>query len=187
MRFYWLRDRVQQGQFKVYWDSGKHSHGDYSAKHHSGAHHKLMRPIRLYIKDKSPTTSQGCNRIMTQNINNVSQALLAFHRRLALDQQNPATHKQQGDSRILLGPSTSGHMTTTSTRDILSTKSKTQGTSEWLTSYALTKNLGKQKPIIHSAKPGCKTAHQRLQPLHSKRHSQRPSRTHKLITTICYL
>ena len=29
VRFYWLRDRVKQGQFYVYWESGKTNHGDY--------------------------------------------------------------------------------------------------------------------------------------------------------------
>ena len=67
MRFYWVRDRVKQGQFKVYWDSGKQNHGDYTTKHHSGAHHRDMRPIRLYIKDKSPRTVQGCIEIMNPN------------------------------------------------------------------------------------------------------------------------
>ena len=116
---------------------------------------------------------------MTQVTNNVSRALLAFHRRIVLDQKNLTPHKQHDGSQVLLGPSTSGHMTTASTRDILSTRAKTQSMSDWLTSYTLTKKL-KQKPTIqHSAKP-CNTVKQRQQPLYSNR----LQKAHKLFTTI---
>jgi hypothetical protein len=39
MRFEWLLDRVQQGQFKTYWKPGKTNLADYFAKHHLPAHH----------------------------------------------------------------------------------------------------------------------------------------------------
>ena len=47
MRFYWLRDRENQGQFHLYWDRGSENLADYFTKHHSAAHHKRMRPIYL--------------------------------------------------------------------------------------------------------------------------------------------
>jgi hypothetical protein len=50
MRFYWLRDRVRQNQFKVYWRKGEHNHGDYFTKHHPTPHHRVMRPIYLHEK-----------------------------------------------------------------------------------------------------------------------------------------
>ena len=59
MRFYWLRDRVQQGMFDVYWEPGLNNLADYPTKHHSGKHHRLLRSIYLSEKD-SPTTVQGC-------------------------------------------------------------------------------------------------------------------------------
>jgi len=34
MRFYWIRDRVRQGQFIVYWKSGGNNRADYFSKHH---------------------------------------------------------------------------------------------------------------------------------------------------------
>ena len=34
MRFYWIRDRVQQKQFLVYWQPGTSNFGDYFTKHH---------------------------------------------------------------------------------------------------------------------------------------------------------
>jgi hypothetical protein len=39
MRFYWVKDRVKQGQFHVYWGTGYQHLGDYFTKHHSPAHH----------------------------------------------------------------------------------------------------------------------------------------------------
>jgi hypothetical protein len=41
MRFYWIKDRVKQGQFNVYWGPGFQNLADYFTKHHSPAHHKL--------------------------------------------------------------------------------------------------------------------------------------------------
>jgi hypothetical protein len=40
MRFYWIKDRVKQGQFKIYLGSGNPNLADYFTKHHSPAHHK---------------------------------------------------------------------------------------------------------------------------------------------------
>jgi len=45
MRFYWLRDRINQKQFLIYWKPGKENKADYFTKHHSPDHHKIMRPF----------------------------------------------------------------------------------------------------------------------------------------------
>ena len=59
MRFYWLKDRVEQGQFKIYWAPGDENWADYFTKHHSPTHHKKIRPI--YLKQlNSPSDLQGC-------------------------------------------------------------------------------------------------------------------------------
>ena len=47
MRFWWLRDREAQGQFRIYWASGKDNRADYHTKHHCAAHHQMVRP-RLF-------------------------------------------------------------------------------------------------------------------------------------------
>jgi hypothetical protein len=47
MRFYWIRDRVQQNQFHIYWRPGTKNLGNYFTKHHSAAHQHMMRPIYL--------------------------------------------------------------------------------------------------------------------------------------------
>ena len=48
MRFYWIRDRVKQGQFIVYWRKGEDNLADYFTKHHPTSHHRRMRPIYLH-------------------------------------------------------------------------------------------------------------------------------------------
>ena len=47
MRFYWLRDRVKQNQFHIYWKQGTHNIADYFTKHHSPSHHRRMRSTFL--------------------------------------------------------------------------------------------------------------------------------------------
>jgi hypothetical protein len=48
MRFYWNRDRIDQGQFIVHWKPGK----TYFTKHHSPAHHQALR--YTYLQGNSP-------------------------------------------------------------------------------------------------------------------------------------
>ena len=42
MRFYWVCNRVQQGQFHIYWKPGKYNKADYFTKHHPAAHHQAI-------------------------------------------------------------------------------------------------------------------------------------------------
>ena len=56
MRFYWVRDRVKQGQFHVHWRKGADNLADYFTKHHSPAHHRLMRSRYLLDLHKPPMT-----------------------------------------------------------------------------------------------------------------------------------
>jgi hypothetical protein len=51
MRFYWIRDRVRQGQFHVYWRKGSTNRADYFTKHHPAKYHREMRAT--YIHDPS--------------------------------------------------------------------------------------------------------------------------------------
>jgi hypothetical protein len=53
MRFYWIRDRVRQGQFLVYWRQGKTNRADYFTKHHPPSHHEAVRPTILHEPDRS--------------------------------------------------------------------------------------------------------------------------------------
>jgi hypothetical protein len=42
MIFYWIKDRIEQGQYGVYWEPGGDNLADYFTKHHSSAHHKII-------------------------------------------------------------------------------------------------------------------------------------------------
>ena len=55
MRYYWLRDRQTQEQFKIFWDRGLNNHADYPTKHHPTKHHLHIRQTRQYVRDKNPT------------------------------------------------------------------------------------------------------------------------------------
>jgi hypothetical protein len=50
MRFYWVKDRVEQKQFNVGWAPGDTNLGDYFTKNNCPAHHKRMRPYYLHAK-----------------------------------------------------------------------------------------------------------------------------------------
>ena len=47
MRFYWVRDKLNQEHLLVYWRQGSDNLTDYFTKHHSTAHHRRMRPKYL--------------------------------------------------------------------------------------------------------------------------------------------
>jgi hypothetical protein len=51
MRFYWIRDRVRQGHFHVYWRKGSLNRADYFSKHHPATHHQQIRSSYLYSPD----------------------------------------------------------------------------------------------------------------------------------------
>jgi len=38
-RYHWIKDRIAQGQFDLYWACGAQNHGDYFTKSHALAHH----------------------------------------------------------------------------------------------------------------------------------------------------
>ena len=48
MRFYWIRDRVNQNQFHVYWAPAHLNLADYFTKHHTPSHHCRMCKYFVY-------------------------------------------------------------------------------------------------------------------------------------------
>ncbi len=67
MRFYWVRDRVKQGHFQVFWAPGKTNLADYFTKHHPPKHHQQSRPIYLQTPESNnkllhlvPSIQRGC-------------------------------------------------------------------------------------------------------------------------------
>ena len=65
-RFYWLQDRVEQVEFRVFWAPGKYNLANYYTKYHSPATHSRLRPIYTYIEGKSFTSLQRCVEITTR-------------------------------------------------------------------------------------------------------------------------
>ena len=57
-RFYWVKFRISQGQFKLLWRSGRENLADYFIKLHAQVHHKNTQP--LYVINS--LTSRGCNK-----------------------------------------------------------------------------------------------------------------------------
>lgn len=54
MRYYWIKDRVQQGQFIIYWVKGENNKADYFTKHHPPTHHQEMRQEYFLQEGKGP-------------------------------------------------------------------------------------------------------------------------------------
>ena len=76
VRFYWLKDRAQQqGQFYIYWDSGKNNFADYHTKHHPPAYYKRNRAVQTFVEDLSPDSLQGCIEMMNDEQATSSRAL----------------------------------------------------------------------------------------------------------------
>jgi hypothetical protein len=62
MRYHWVRDRVVQKHFNIYWEPGSKNLGDYFTKHHAPSHHKHMRPTYLAqaLLSLNPSALRGC-------------------------------------------------------------------------------------------------------------------------------
>ena len=59
MRFYWVRDRVRQGHFYIFWAPGDINLADYYTKHFAPSHHRSVRSTVLHIPSAS-AVMQGC-------------------------------------------------------------------------------------------------------------------------------
>ena len=98
MRYYWLRDRVEQGQFSVQWEPGKFNLADYFTKHHPPTHHRALRPVYLFDPN-CILDLQGCIKILS------SRATSAITRSKSSPNFSPTTTKSGPDKS---GPH-SGH------------------------------------------------------------------------------
>ena len=58
MQFYFIQDRIEQGQFRVFWRPGPENLGDYNSKHHSPEHHIAVCSKYLYLPNLR--LLQGC-------------------------------------------------------------------------------------------------------------------------------
>jgi hypothetical protein len=59
MRFYWVKDRVKQGQLHVYWGPGYQNLANYFAKHHSPTHQKRMREMYIHASVRLMNRSEN--------------------------------------------------------------------------------------------------------------------------------
>ena len=59
MRYFWLRDRATQKQFKFYWQPGIYNYADYFTKHHPTIHHRQTR--NKFVKDSLNTIIDAMN------------------------------------------------------------------------------------------------------------------------------
>ena len=57
-RFYWIKDRIKQSQFCVFWRPGPENLGDYHSKHHTPEHHRAVRSKYLHVPNLR--SLQGC-------------------------------------------------------------------------------------------------------------------------------
>jgi hypothetical protein len=71
MHFYWITDRVKQGQFNVYWGLGYQNLADYFTKYHSPAHHNKMREIYIHANER-PINWKGIRDSALQGCANTS-------------------------------------------------------------------------------------------------------------------
>ena len=58
MRFYWINDRIEQGQFWVFWKPGPENLGDYHSKHHLTENHIAFWHKYLHVTELS--LLRGC-------------------------------------------------------------------------------------------------------------------------------
>jgi hypothetical protein len=67
-RLHWIRDRVRQGQFIIYWRPGEINLADFFTKNHSAAHTKKFR--QLYVRDGPlhPVANTARSRHKARNI-----------------------------------------------------------------------------------------------------------------------
>jgi hypothetical protein len=62
MHFYWVQDRVRQGQFRIHWKKGADNLANYFTKHHSPKRHRLLHSTYLH----EPTPGKKMTNFQTQ-------------------------------------------------------------------------------------------------------------------------
>ena len=102
MRFYWIRDRVRQGQFQIYWSKGKTNRADYFSKHHPASHHQAIRstylysptnPTRNYFECLSDTAPAPATAMTVPCANSLTIPFVDPDEGVLLSPGNPAGHR----------------------------------------------------------------------------------------------
>ena len=66
MRYHWLRDRKNQGQFRTHWRAGSTNLADYVTKHHAAIHHKTIRPLYLTPEVRITNLKSSAKKVMAR-------------------------------------------------------------------------------------------------------------------------
>ena len=77
MYFYWINNRIKQGQFRVFWRPDPEKLGDYHSKHNPPEHHIAVRSKYLHVPKLH--SLQGCVNLtvgVTQNKRDSQRAQL---------------------------------------------------------------------------------------------------------------
>lgn len=72
IRFYWIQDRVSQGQIHVHRLQGENNHVDYFTKHHPTAHHRKMQPVYLHTSNLANLVTPDCRGVLIWDASPVS-------------------------------------------------------------------------------------------------------------------
>ena len=100
MHFHWVRDRVEQDQFRVIWKPGKDNYGDYFTKHHPPSHHIKMRPTYLQVAKKATTPESKCEGELISD-SGLSQSRVTSatsQPESQVESQTISTHSQEKDA-----------------------------------------------------------------------------------------
>jgi hypothetical protein len=103
MCFYWVKDRVEQKQFIIYWRPGLTNLADYFSKHHSPAHHRKMRSH--YLLDQSSTNDIATSHLQRGCVDPT----------LGKDNVSPEVQSPTAKSQVASVPHTTNHSPTVPT------------------------------------------------------------------------
>jgi hypothetical protein len=88
MQFWWLADRVEQNQFRIFWAPGSVNLADSFSKKYPASHHIKGRPTYLHIDGKSPSSLQGCAKILTSGTHGDLEEEIYMDYPKSLDEDN---------------------------------------------------------------------------------------------------
>jgi hypothetical protein len=97
MRFYWIRDRVRQGQFHIYWKPGILNKADYFTKHHPAKHHQQIRSSYLYSSADRSTNYFDC--LQEESLSDSGEGVLKSKSPGCPSNSNPVDHNPNGYKR----------------------------------------------------------------------------------------
>ena len=73
MKYHWMKEKIKDNFFQVYWDKGVNNQGDYFTKHHPPAHHRRMRPA--YVHDPKPQLCSSTQSLVRGCVNTILSGL----------------------------------------------------------------------------------------------------------------